>query len=104
MTGIQRTVSKFPQMDWLDDGKPTASPHLLCINKGTAIPDNLLLYRERDSRFLLQPSRPMSLTALNQTLTDFYMKSGIMFNPDKWLQENPYHEALFDDSEEWMSK
>lgn len=42
--------------------------------------------------------------ALNKTLTDFYIKSGIMFDPDEWLKKNPYHEASFDDSEEWMNK
>ncbi|BDD57850.1 hypothetical protein MAP00_003178 [Monascus purpureus] len=71
---------------------------------GTVIPDSLLLYRERDSRFLLQPSRPMSLMDLNKTLTDFYIKSGTILDPDGWLEKHPYHEAYFDDSEEWMNK
>lgn len=91
-------------LEGLDDGKPAASPHLLCISKGTVIPDSLLLYRERDSRFLLQPSRPMSLMDLNKTLTDFYIKSGTILDPDGWLEKHPYHEAYFDDSEEWMNK
>jgi hypothetical protein len=43
------------------------------------------------------------LAALNETLTEFYTKSGVMIPPDEWLGENPYHLAFFDDSEEWMN-
>ncbi|OSX59829.1 hypothetical protein POSPLADRAFT_1048298 [Postia placenta MAD-698-R-SB12] len=91
-------------LEGLDDGKPAENPHLLCIHKGTELPDTLLLHRERDSRFSLQPSHPMPLTALNKTLTEFYIKNGIMLDPDKWLEKNPYHEASFDNSAEWMNE
>lgn len=89
-------------LDAVDNGQPAASPHYLCITKGTAIPKSLTLFRERDSRFTLQPLHPMSLAVLNETLTDFYTKSGAMIPPEEWLAKNPYSEAFFDNSEVWM--
>lgn len=39
---------------------------------------------------------------LNSTLTRFYLEFGRTFNPDAWLERNPYHDAFSDDEEEWM--
>lgn len=107
-------------LDAVDNGQLPASPHYLRVSKGklpiytrqlynnlrlgTTIPSGLTLYRERDSRFTLQPSSPMTLVALNETLTDFYTKSCTFMDPDEWLESHPYHEAFFDDSEEWMDR
>lgn len=91
-------------LDAVDNGQPTAQPHYLEIPKETPIPKSLTLFRERASRFSLQPSYPMSLAELNEALTEFYMKAGHITTSDEWLDKNPYHEALFDNSEEWMSK
>ncbi|KAL2810498.1 hypothetical protein BJX63DRAFT_423087 [Aspergillus granulosus] len=65
------------------------------LDAGTAIPKPLTLYRERDSRFTLQPSCPMTLQALNATLTEFYAASCSSASPEEWLGKNPYHEAFF---------
>ncbi|KKK13673.1 hypothetical protein P175DRAFT_0473722 [Aspergillus ochraceoroseus IBT 24754] len=89
-------------MEAVDNGQPAGRPGYLSISKGTAIPKSLTLYRERDSRFTLQPSQPMTLQALNETLTDFYSKFSTSTPPGEWLDKNPYHEAFFDNSEEWM--
>ncbi|KAJ5238275.1 hypothetical protein N7468_002894 [Penicillium chermesinum] len=91
-------------LDNLESDQTSAEPHYLCIPKGTSIPDSLTLFRERTSRFSLQPAHPMSLDSLNKTLTRFYLDAGLVFKPDDWLGRNPYHEASFDDKEEWMSK
>lgn len=40
---------------------------------------------------------------LNSTLTRFYLEFGRTFNPDAWLERNPYHDAFSDDEEEWMN-
>lgn len=97
--------------------------HFFIFLLGTTIPKSLILFRERTSRFSLQLAHPMSLDSmfktvgrpfekkltdwakvLNKTLTQFYLDSGRVFNPDDWLGRNPYHEASFDDQEEWMNK
>ncbi|KAI0782317.1 hypothetical protein C8Q75DRAFT_801215 [Abortiporus biennis] len=90
--------------DAIDNGQPPADPHYLCIPKGTTIPDDLTLYREQTSWFSLQPSRPITLEALNNALTEFYMKSGVVIPAEEWLKEHPYQEASSDDSEEWMNR
>jgi hypothetical protein len=41
--------------------------------------------------------------ALNKTLSQFYLDFGRVFNPDAWLDMNPYHEAFSDHEEEWMN-
>ncbi|PWY73820.1 hypothetical protein BO94DRAFT_524772 [Aspergillus sclerotioniger CBS 115572] len=89
-------------LDAIDNGQAEACPLYLTISKGTAIPKSLTLYRERDSRFTLQPSYPMTLQALNEALTNFYTKSCSSTPPEDWLEKNPYHEAFFDNKEEWM--
>lgn len=40
---------------------------------------------------------------LNKTLTRFYRDHGRFLDPDDWLEKNPYHEAFFDDKEDWMN-
>ncbi|KAF9820194.1 hypothetical protein IEO21_01627 [Rhodonia placenta] len=82
-------------LEAVDGGKPAANPHLLCIRKGTKLPHSLVLYREKYSRFSLQPSRPMPLIALNKTLTEFYKKKGKMLDIDKWLEENSFFQSIF---------
>jgi hypothetical protein len=41
--------------------------------------------------------------ALNKILSQFYLDFGRVFNPDAWLDMNPYHEAFSDHEEEWMN-
>ncbi|KAL2859977.1 uncharacterized protein BJX67DRAFT_335529 [Aspergillus lucknowensis] len=89
-------------LDAIDNGQPVACPLYLSISKGTAIPKTLTLYRERDSRFTLQPSYPMTLQALNEALNCFYATSCSSTPPEEWLKRNPYNEAYFDNSEDWM--
>ncbi|OSX65191.1 hypothetical protein POSPLADRAFT_1065122 [Postia placenta MAD-698-R-SB12] len=106
----------------VDGGKPAANPHLLCIRKGTKLPDSLVLYREKYSHFSLQPSRPMPLIgtlkpllpnllisqlgsiALNKTLTEFYKKKGKTLDIDKWLEENSFFKASLDYLGDWENK
>ncbi|KAJ5851194.1 hypothetical protein N7455_011050 [Penicillium solitum] len=90
-------------LEVVESGKAAAEAHYLCIPKGTAIPKSLILFREHTSRFSLQPARAMSLDSLNSTLTRFYLEFGRTFNPDAWLERNPYHDAFSDDEEEWMN-
>lgn len=40
--------------------------------------------------------------ALNEALTNFYATSCSSTPPEEWLEKNPYNEAFFDNSEEWM--
>jgi hypothetical protein len=40
---------------------------------------------------------------LNETLTAFYFKAGHLTTPEEWLDKNPYSEASFDDSEDWVN-
>ncbi|OAL72556.1 hypothetical protein A7D00_3558 [Trichophyton violaceum] len=91
-------------LDAVDNGQPTAEPHYLSIPKGTPVPDSLTLFRERASRFTLQPSYPISLAALNELLSKFYNEFGQITAPGVWLDKNPYNEAFFDDLEDWTSK
>ena len=39
---------------------------------------------------------------LNKTLTQFYLDHGRFIDPEDWFDRYPYHEAFFDDKEEWM--
>jgi hypothetical protein len=41
--------------------------------------------------------------ALNLALTNFYLESGHITTPEEWLDKNPYSEANFDGSEDWMN-
>ncbi|KAH8698347.1 hypothetical protein BGW36DRAFT_144475 [Talaromyces proteolyticus] len=91
-------------LDAVDNGQLPASPHYLRVLKGTTISNYLTLYREQDSRFTLQPSYPMTLVALNDTLTEFYTKSCTSIAPEEWLESYPYNEAFFDNSEDWMAR
>ncbi|QSS49000.1 hypothetical protein I7I53_09236 [Histoplasma capsulatum var. duboisii H88] len=91
-------------LEAVDNGQPIAHPGYLQMLKGTRIPSDLTLYRERASRFSLQPSKPMPLAALNEILSEFYLNYGTTIPPDEWLENNPYHEAQFDDSDDWMGK
>ncbi|KAJ5576434.1 hypothetical protein N7535_003360 [Penicillium sp. DV-2018c] len=90
-------------IDSVEGGQTPAEPHYLCIPKGTNIPKSLILYRERTSRFSLQPAHPMSLDNLNKELTEFYLDFGRVLDADEWLDRNPYNEAYFDDQEDWMN-
>ncbi|KAJ5483816.1 hypothetical protein N7539_006016 [Penicillium diatomitis] len=63
-------------LDNVESGQHTAEPHYLCIPKGQG---------------------------LNKMLTQFYLHYRRVFNPDDWLGRHPYHEASFDDQEEWMN-
>ena len=40
---------------------------------------------------------------LNETLTAFYFKAGHITTPEEWLDKNPYNEASFDGSENWIN-
>ncbi|EER42716.1 conserved hypothetical protein [Histoplasma capsulatum H143] len=46
----------------------------------------------------------ISLDALNEILSEFYLNYGTTIPPDEWLENNPYHEAQFDDSDDWMGE
>ncbi|KAI9368682.1 hypothetical protein BJX61DRAFT_537048 [Aspergillus egyptiacus] len=97
------TWSSFDNyLDSIDNGQPAACHIYLSISKGTAIPKSLILRRERDLRFSLQPSHPMTLQAFNMILTEFYATSRSSTPPEEWLEKHPYHEACFGNSEEWM--
>ncbi|CRL25705.1 unnamed protein product [Penicillium camemberti] len=86
-THLMQKVTRMSNDYYLEEvesGKAAAEAHYLCIPKGTAIPKSLILFR------------------LNSTLTRFYLEFGRTFNPDAWLERNPYHDAFSDDEEEWM--
>ncbi|KAJ5360720.1 hypothetical protein N7517_009911 [Penicillium concentricum] len=103
-THYMQEVTRISNDHYLEDvesGDPAAEAHYLCMPQGTAIPKSLILFRERTSRFSLQPAHPISLDDLNKILTHFYLEFGRTFNPDAWLEMN-YHEAFVDDQEEWM--
>ncbi|KAJ6021044.1 hypothetical protein N7540_006548 [Penicillium herquei] len=89
-------------LDNVDDGQPTLDPHYLCIPKGTLIPESLILYRDVQAFFSLQPMQPMSLNILNETLSRFYLDHGRFLDAEEWLGGHHYHEAFFDDKEDWM--
>ncbi|KAJ5181103.1 hypothetical protein N7491_000658 [Penicillium cf. griseofulvum] len=104
-THYMQEITRMANAYYLEDvesGKPAAEAHYLCIPKGTTIPNSLVLFREHTSRFSLQPAYPMSLDSLNRFLTHYYLEFGRTFNPDAWLERNPYHDAFADDQEEWM--
>ncbi|KAJ5958251.1 uncharacterized protein N7479_005401 [Penicillium vulpinum] len=105
-THDMQRVTRMSNDYYLEDvesGKPAAEAHYLCMPQGTSIPNSLILFREHTSRFSLQPAHPMSLDRLNKTLTRFYFHFGRTFNPDAWLDRNPYDEAFLDNQEEWMN-
>ncbi|KAK2752223.1 hypothetical protein FQN54_008155 [Arachnomyces sp. PD_36] len=89
-------------VDNLADSQQSMDPHYLRISKGTSIPSALILFRERDSRFWLQPSYPMSLNELNNTLTEFYFHSGMIIPAEKWLEKHEYSKAYEDLKDDWM--
>ncbi|THC89919.1 hypothetical protein EYZ11_010631 [Aspergillus tanneri] len=44
----------------------------------------------------------MALQAFNEAFTDFYTTSCTSTPPEEWLEKNPYNEAFFDNSEDWV--
>ncbi|KAJ5602623.1 hypothetical protein N7537_005579 [Penicillium hordei] len=104
-THLMQKVTRMSNDYYLEEvesGKAAAEAHYLCIPKGTTIPNSLILFREHTSRFSLQPAHAMSLDSFNSLLTRFYLEFGRTFNPDAWLERNPYHDAFSDEEEEWM--
>lgn len=89
-------------LETMEDGKPSANPHYLCLPNGTSIPSSLILFRERRAFFSLQPSHPMSLNDLNKALTEFYFRFGITTSAGEWLAKHAYSEAFDDSKEDWM--
>ncbi|MCJ1268034.1 hypothetical protein MMC22_007920 [Lobaria immixta] len=89
-------------LDAIEDGKTPANPQYLCLPKGTSIPSSLILFREHRAYFSLQPSHPMSLNDLNNALTEFYFRFGIITSAGEWLAKHAYSEAFDDSKEDWM--
>jgi hypothetical protein len=126
-------------LDTVESGTPPAYPHYLCLPKGqntgseavtqisnsdvgTPISSSLVLFREWESRFSLQPSHAMLLsgtlhthlpsspsqianswpTDLNNTLTEFYSKFGTVTVAGEWMDKHDYNQAFDDSKEDWM--
>ncbi|RAH78663.1 hypothetical protein BO86DRAFT_320220, partial [Aspergillus japonicus CBS 114.51] len=87
----------------VESGAPPADPHVICIPKGTAVPSNLILFRERDARFSLQPLNPVSLHKFKKVLIEFYTSCATFPQAVEWMEANNLHKAFADsDSEAWM--
>jgi len=89
-------------LDAVESGAPTSDPHYLCLPKGASIPNSLILFRERNSHFSLQPSHPMPLSDLNNILTEFYLRFGTVTGAGEWLDKHDYNQAFEDSKEDWM--
>ncbi|KAL2220760.1 hypothetical protein M432DRAFT_603817 [Thermoascus aurantiacus ATCC 26904] len=104
-TRFMQELTRLSYDNYLDsvrDGHPSGDPHYLSIPKGTPIPSELVLFRERNAQFSLQPSHPMLLSDLNRRLTEFYSKFGTLTAAGEWLQKNTYQEAFDETREDWM--
>ncbi|OOF90016.1 hypothetical protein ASPCADRAFT_179909 [Aspergillus carbonarius ITEM 5010] len=87
----------------LEAGESPADPHVISIPRGTAIPLDLILFREQGSRFSLQPSHPLSLNEFNKVLDKFYAAAAIFTEAVEWMEMNEFHKAFTDsESEDWM--
>ncbi|KAG6009337.1 hypothetical protein E4U21_002645 [Claviceps maximensis] len=81
------------------------APHIYTVPKGTPIPSDLILIREYDSKFSLQPSRGMHLSDLNRLLDDFFGRFATKQDADSWLEDHPFELTLSDAREsDWMTK
>ncbi|KAI0520973.1 hypothetical protein F5B22DRAFT_644216 [Xylaria bambusicola] len=71
----------------------------------TPVPSHLVLINDYVSRFSLQPTRGMTLQALNTALNEFFRKHAQIETADTWFKNHPYHLAK-DDAEdaEWMAE
>lgn len=120
----------------LENGKPVEKPvifrvrkgpssfHLSWVwvcthdSKGTPIPDNLILFHERDARLSLQPSSRMTINGmlslvtkmvigsivldLNGALDKFLAKHAEIITAEEWLDQNDFNSAVPDDAvEDW---
>ncbi|MCJ1340505.1 hypothetical protein MMC09_005801 [Bachmanniomyces sp. S44760] len=91
-------------VDDVEDGKCPESPLVLWIPKGTLLPRDLILLHEHTSQFSLQPSRPMTISDLNNLLDNFYSKHAEVKTARQWLKENPFESAVADDAMvKWMA-
>ncbi|KKA22480.1 hypothetical protein T310_3478 [Rasamsonia emersonii CBS 393.64] len=73
-----------------DPSKKSVSggPVVICIPKGTPMPEPLILFHEYDTHFSLQPPKPVSLPAIPAGL---------------WLASHLYREAVkIEEEEEWI--
>ncbi|MCJ1463597.1 hypothetical protein MMC07_002205 [Pseudocyphellaria aurata] len=76
--------------------------YLDSLEEGTSIPIGLTLIHERDARFSLQPSRSISITELNDLLSEFYHQSATFTDAEEWMNRNEYHDSTADeDIEKW---
>ncbi|KAJ5876236.1 uncharacterized protein N7529_001820 [Penicillium soppii] len=87
-----------------NDGKCPMDPSVICVERGTSIPSELVMWREGISRFSLQPSKPTEIEKLNDLLSEFYEKSATIVGAEEWIEKHPYHESFPDQNEEgWMN-
>ncbi|KAH7327742.1 hypothetical protein B0I35DRAFT_415630 [Stachybotrys elegans] len=59
------------------------------VPKGTDLPEDLLLVHERSDHYSLQPAIPMTLEALNTTITRFLLDNAQIFTREQWLHAYP---------------
>lgn len=104
------------------DGKCPMDPSVICVEKGTSIPSELVMWREGVSRFSLQPLGPTEVESefhiaaykhigyvvdyfaeLNELLSSFYENSATIMSAQEWIEKHPYKESVPDQNEEvWM--
>ncbi|KAL1984141.1 hypothetical protein VTN96DRAFT_9446 [Rasamsonia emersonii] len=88
-----------------DPSKKSVSggPVVICIPKGTPMPEPLILFHEYDTHFSLQPPKPVSLPELNDHLTELYRSHGTAIPAGLWLASHLYREAVkIEEEEEWV--
>ncbi|KAI9755953.1 MAG: hypothetical protein M4579_004084 [Chaenotheca gracillima] len=81
-------------VDWYHEGLVDGLPLIYRVAKGAPVPPRLILIQDRLSHFSLQPSVPMPLDVLNQTLDSFYEKHAQRMTAEEWLDDHPFEEAV----------
>ncbi|KND92483.1 hypothetical protein TOPH_02733 [Tolypocladium ophioglossoides CBS 100239] len=59
------------------------------VPKGTRLPDNLILVHERTDHYSLQPAQDMTLDALNDKATSFFLAHAKLYTRNQWLKAYP---------------
>ncbi|KAE8353376.1 hypothetical protein BDV28DRAFT_133216 [Aspergillus coremiiformis] len=91
------------QVEEAEASGSTIDSLVITIRKDTVIPPSLILFRNESSRFSLQPSSPLSLSAFNNILDEFYSTSATFTDAMEWMEKHEFHDAFADSAnEEWM--
>ncbi|KAK3896791.1 hypothetical protein C8A05DRAFT_48322 [Staphylotrichum tortipilum] len=106
MQELYRLFLEQSYYDALDDGEQVEAPYLYTVAKGTPVPGLLILIREDEESFSLQPSQQgLTLNDFNRSLDEFYDEHALKETASQWFGKHPLRDSIGNSEEHmWMSR